>query len=65
MKFGAVQNLLPNTKRDYNGDEPAVDVHSYTETPSSWLKVDSEMEYPAEIHFNQPAQKWKRVNNIQ
>ena len=51
--------------RSTNGNEPAVDAHSNTEPPSSWLKVDPEIEYPTEIHFNQPAQKWKCVNSIQ
>ena len=75
MKLSAVRNLLLDTtwclKRglkpvstDDNGDEPAVDAHSNTESPSSWLKVDPEIEYLAEIHINQPAQKWKYVDNI-
>lgn len=48
---------------DDNGDVPAVDMRSNTESPLLWLRVDPELEYLAEIHFNQPAQMW--INQLE
>lgn len=35
-----------------------------TESPLLWLRADPEMEYLAEIHFNQPVQMWVRTNLV-
>lgn len=35
-----------------------------SESPLLWLRVDPEMEYLAEIHFNQPVQMWVRMNLV-
>jgi len=32
------------------------------ESPLSWIRADPEMEYLAEIHFNQPIQMWVRCS---
>lgn len=31
-----------------------------SDSPLLWLRADPEMEYLAEIHFNQPVQMWVR-----
>ncbi|KAL5544709.1 hypothetical protein UlMin_008493 [Ulmus minor] len=49
---------------DDNGDgAPAVDVRSSIESPLLWMRADPEMEYLAEIHFNQPVQMW--INQLE
>ncbi|XP_048137584.1 transcription initiation factor TFIID subunit 2 isoform X3 [Rhodamnia argentea] len=47
---------------DDNGDA-AVDARSSSESPLLWIRADPEMEYIAEIHFNQPVQMW--VNQLE
>lgn len=47
---------------DDNGDAvTAVDIRSGTESPLLWVRADPEMEYLAEIHFNQPLKMWVRM----
>lgn len=48
---------------DENGDVPASDMRSSLESPLSWIRADPEMEYLAEIHFNQPIQMW--INQLE
>ncbi|KAH9778512.1 transcription initiation factor TFIID subunit 2 [Citrus sinensis] len=49
---------------DDNGDAVAVlDMRSSMESPLSWIRADPEMEYLAEIHFNQPVQMW--INQLE
>ncbi|CAM8974118.1 unnamed protein product [Rhodiola kirilowii] len=49
---------------DDNGDMvPAQDTRSNTESPLLWLRADPEMEYLAEIYFNQPVQMW--INQLE
>ncbi|GAB4860954.1 hypothetical protein Ancab_036114 [Ancistrocladus abbreviatus] len=40
-----------------------LDLRSSTESPLLWLRADPEMEYLAEIHFNQPVQMW--INQLE
>ncbi|KAJ4974000.1 hypothetical protein NE237_007174 [Protea cynaroides] len=48
---------------DDNGDAvPSVDIRS-NESPLLWIRADPEMEYLAEIHFNQPIQMW--INQLE
>ncbi|XWS37685.1 hypothetical protein CRYUN_Cryun19dG0066200 [Craigia yunnanensis] len=48
---------------DDNGDMPTVDMRSSVESPLLWIRADPEMEYLAEIHFNQPVQMW--INQLE
>ncbi|XP_062158024.1 transcription initiation factor TFIID subunit 2 isoform X2 [Alnus glutinosa] len=49
---------------DDNGDViPALDMRSSSESPLLWMRADPEMEYLAEIHFNQPIQMW--INQLE
>ncbi|KDO64499.1 hypothetical protein CISIN_1g001111mg [Citrus sinensis] len=49
---------------DDNGDAVAgLDMRSSMESPLSWIRADPEMEYLAEIHFNQPVQMW--INQLE
>ncbi|XP_021731512.1 transcription initiation factor TFIID subunit 2-like isoform X1 [Chenopodium quinoa] len=49
---------------DDNGDTvTAVDIRSGTDSPLLWVRADPEMEYLAEIHFNQPLQLW--INQLE
>ncbi|OAY50235.1 transcription initiation factor TFIID subunit 2 isoform X2 [Manihot esculenta] len=49
---------------DENGDAiPATDIRSSLESPLLWIRADPEMEYLAEIHFNQPVQMW--INQLE
>ncbi|XP_057719844.1 transcription initiation factor TFIID subunit 2 [Arachis stenosperma] len=48
---------------DDNGDVPSMDVRSSTESPLLWIRADPDMEYLAEIHFNQPVQMW--INQLE
>lgn len=49
---------------DDNGDVlPTMDMLSNAESPLLWLRADPEMEYLAEIHFNQPIQMW--INQLE
>ncbi|KAG2667311.1 hypothetical protein I3760_15G108100 [Carya illinoinensis] len=49
---------------DDNGDVmPALDMRSSSESPLLWMRADPEMEYLAEIHFNQPLQMW--INQLE
>ncbi|XP_048500364.1 transcription initiation factor TFIID subunit 2 isoform X1 [Beta vulgaris subsp. vulgaris] len=49
---------------DENGDTvTTVDIRSGTESPLLWVRADPEMEYLAEIHFNQPVQMW--INQLE
>nr|XP_043639967.1 transcription initiation factor TFIID subunit 2 isoform X1 [Erigeron canadensis] len=40
-----------------------VDMRSSIDSPLQWLRADPEMEYLAEIHFNQPVQMW--INQLE
>jgi len=35
--------------------------YSSTESPLLWIRADPDMEYLAEVHFNQPVQMWVRM----
>ncbi|PIN24631.1 TATA binding protein associated factor [Handroanthus impetiginosus] len=49
---------------DDNGDAVAAsDVRLNSDSPLLWLRADPEMEYLAEIHFNQPVQMW--INQLE
>ncbi|CAI9113636.1 OLC1v1014275C1 [Oldenlandia corymbosa var. corymbosa] len=49
---------------DDNADYvPALEVRSNSDSPLQWLRADPEMEYLAEIHFNQPVQMW--INQLE
>ncbi|GMN57919.1 hypothetical protein TIFTF001_027031, partial [Ficus carica] len=50
---------------DDNGDgTPALDMRSSSmESPLLWMRADPEMEYLAEINFNQPIQMW--INQLE
>ncbi|TKY54942.1 Transcription initiation factor TFIID subunit 2 [Spatholobus suberectus] len=48
---------------DDNGDVPSVDMRSNTESPLLWIRADPDMEYLAEVHFNQPVQMW--INQLE
>ncbi|XP_059641046.1 transcription initiation factor TFIID subunit 2 isoform X5 [Cornus florida] len=49
---------------DDNGDAgPTLDMRSNADSPLLWLRADPEMEYLAEIHFNQPLQMW--INQLE
>ncbi|XP_065860685.1 transcription initiation factor TFIID subunit 2 isoform X2 [Euphorbia lathyris] len=49
---------------DENGDTvPVADLRSSLESPLLWIRADPEMEYLAEIHFNQPVQMW--INQLE
>ncbi|XP_009346760.2 transcription initiation factor TFIID subunit 2 isoform X2 [Pyrus x bretschneideri] len=49
---------------DDNGDAtPALDMRSSMESPLLWMRADPEIEYLAEIHFNQPVQMW--INQLE
>ncbi|XP_012092957.1 transcription initiation factor TFIID subunit 2 isoform X2 [Jatropha curcas] len=49
---------------DENADVvPATDMRSSLESPLLWIRADPEMEYLAEIHFNQPVQMW--INQLE
>ncbi|KAM1377830.1 hypothetical protein FF1_039286 [Malus domestica] len=49
---------------DDNGDAtPALDIRSSMESPLLWMRADPEIEYLAEIHFNQPVQMW--INQLE
>ncbi|KAI3820951.1 hypothetical protein L1987_08506 [Smallanthus sonchifolius] len=49
---------------DDNADTVAsVDMRSNIDSPLQWLRADPEMEYLAEIHFNQPVQMW--INQLE
>ncbi|KAI3471792.1 hypothetical protein Pfo_028445 [Paulownia fortunei] len=45
---------------DDNGDAVARQI---SESPLLWLRADPEMEYLAEVHFNQPVQMW--INQLE
>ncbi|XP_043715873.1 transcription initiation factor TFIID subunit 2 isoform X2 [Telopea speciosissima] len=49
---------------DDNGEVVAsVDMRSNVESPLLWIRADPEMEYLAEINFNQPIQMW--INQLE
>ncbi|KAK8485944.1 hypothetical protein V6N11_063558 [Hibiscus sabdariffa] len=48
---------------DDNGDLPTSDMRSSVDSPLLWIRADPEMEYLAEIHFNQPVQMW--INQLE
>ncbi|KAL8517741.1 hypothetical protein ACS0TY_015824 [Phlomoides rotata] len=49
---------------DDNGDTVALtDVRINSESPILWLRADPEMEYLAEVNFNQPVQMW--INQLE
>ncbi|XP_057420384.1 transcription initiation factor TFIID subunit 2 isoform X3 [Lotus japonicus] len=48
---------------DDNGDVPSMDIRSSTESPLLWIRADPDMEYLAEVHFNQPVQMW--INQLE
>ncbi|KAM6593682.1 hypothetical protein CsatA_001385 [Cannabis sativa] len=49
---------------DDNGDGTLpLDMRSSMDSPLLWMRADPEMEYLAEIHFNQPIQMW--INQLE
>lgn len=53
----------PDGSDDYGDGTPALDMRSSMESPLLWMRADPEMEYLAEIHFNQPIQMW--INQLE
>lgn len=39
-----------------------INIYCSNESPLLWIRADPEMEYLAEIHFNQPVQMWVRMS---
>ncbi|CAN4088877.1 unnamed protein product [Withania somnifera] len=57
------KNSKPDGSDD-NGDTVAnVDTRANSDSPLLWLRADPELEYLAEIHFNQPVQMW--INQLE
>ncbi|KAK7330203.1 hypothetical protein VNO77_24390 [Canavalia gladiata] len=56
------KGLKPDGSDD-NGDMPSMDMRSNTESPLLWIRADPDMEYLAEVHFNQPVQMW--INQLE
>ncbi|KAK6139962.1 hypothetical protein DH2020_026338 [Rehmannia glutinosa] len=53
-----------NDGSDDNGDAVVTtDVRLNSESPLMWIRADPEMEYLAEVHFNQPVQMW--INQLE
>ncbi|PHT47203.1 Transcription initiation factor TFIID subunit 2 [Capsicum baccatum] len=49
---------------DDNGDTTInIDTRATSDSPLLWLRADPELEYLAEIHFNQPVQMW--INQLE
>ncbi|XP_047266049.1 transcription initiation factor TFIID subunit 2 isoform X2 [Capsicum annuum] len=49
---------------DDNGDTAInIDTRATSDSPLLWLRADPELEYLAEIHFNQPVQMW--INQLE
>ncbi|XP_071903479.1 transcription initiation factor TFIID subunit 2-like isoform X1 [Coffea arabica] len=57
------KGLKPDGSDDNGDSVPALDIRSNSDSPLLWLRADPEMEYLAEIHFNQPVQMW--VNQLE
>ncbi|KAF8407865.1 hypothetical protein HHK36_007002 [Tetracentron sinense] len=62
-----IQKPKKGSKPDVSDDNvdvvPTLDMRSNVESPLLWLRADPEMEYLAEIHFNQPVQMW--INQLE
>ncbi|CAH9064286.1 unnamed protein product [Cuscuta epithymum] len=48
---------------DENEAVTAIDMRSISDSPLLWLRADPEMEYLAEVNFNQPVQMW--INQLE
>ncbi|KAG8376748.1 hypothetical protein BUALT_Bualt09G0096000 [Buddleja alternifolia] len=58
-RFQKPKKGLKTDGSDDNGDAVATtDVRLNSDSPLLWLRADPEMEYLAEVHFNQPVQMW-------
>ncbi|WOG82214.1 hypothetical protein DCAR_0101376 [Daucus carota subsp. sativus] len=53
----------PDGSDDNNEAPPSVDIRSNNDSPLLWIRADPEMEYLAEIDFNQPVQMW--INQLE
>lgn len=63
-RFQKTKKGLKADGSDDNGDAVATsDVRLNSDSPLLWLKADPEMEYLAEVHFNQPVQMW--INQLE
>ncbi|KZV43652.1 hypothetical protein F511_00203 [Dorcoceras hygrometricum] len=63
-RFQKTKKGLKADGSDDNGDAAATsDVRLNSDSPLLWLKADPEMEYLAEVHFNQPVQMW--INQLE
>ncbi|GER29049.1 transcription initiation factor TFIID subunit 2 [Striga asiatica] len=63
-RFQKPKKGFKNDGSDDNGDAVVTtDVRVNSESPLLWLRADPEMEYLAEIHFNQPVQMW--INQLE
>ncbi|CAA0837832.1 Transcription initiation factor TFIID subunit 2 [Striga hermonthica] len=63
-RFQKPKKGLKNDGSDDNGDAVVTtDVRVNSESPLLWLRADPEMEYLAEVHFNQPVQMW--INQLE
>ncbi|ESW27142.1 hypothetical protein PHAVU_003G177400 [Phaseolus vulgaris] len=62
-RFQKPKKGLKHDGSDDNGDVPSMDVRSNTESPLLWIRADPDMEYLAEVHFNQPVQMW--INQLE
>lgn len=59
----AKKGSKPDGSDDNGETTPALDTRSSSDSPLLWLRADPEMEYLAEIHFNQPVQMW--INQLE
>ncbi|CAI8610202.1 unnamed protein product [Vicia faba] len=62
-RFQKSKKGLKHDGSDDNGDMPSMDIRSSTESPLLWIRADPDMEYLAEVHFNQPVQMW--INQLE
>ncbi|KAI3976872.1 hypothetical protein MKX01_008730 [Papaver californicum] len=62
-----IQKIKKGSKPDGSDDNadavPTPDMRPNAESPLLWLRADPEMEYLAEIHFNQSVQMW--INQLE
>ncbi|KAL2338293.1 hypothetical protein Fmac_012739 [Flemingia macrophylla] len=62
-RFQKPKKGLKHDGSDDNADVPSMDMRSSTESPLLWIRADPDMEYLAEVHFNQPVQMW--INQLE
>ncbi|XP_051150213.1 transcription initiation factor TFIID subunit 2 [Andrographis paniculata] len=63
-RFQKPKKGLKTDGSDDNGDAMATtDVRLNSDSPLLWLRADPELEYLAQVHFNQPVQMW--INQLE